>query len=117
MVTDEYGDVRGIVTPVDILRAIAGGMPDIGSRERAEMVAREDGSWLVDGHLPARELAAALDMPELAGDDYHTTAGFVLHRLGRIPRAGDKLTWRNLEVEVVDMDGPRIDKLIIKRRL
>jgi putative hemolysin len=117
VVTDEYGDVRGIVTPVDILRAIAGGMPDIGSRERAEMVARDDGSWLVDGHLPARELAAALDMPELAGDDYHTTAGFVLHRLGRIPRAGDRLTWRNIEVEVVDMDGPRIDKLIIKRRL
>ena len=116
VVTDEYGDVRGIVTPIDILRAIAGGMPDIGSRERAEMVAREDGSWLVDGHLPARELAAALDMPELAGDDYHTTAGCVLHRLGRIPRAGDRLTWRNLEVEVVDMDGPRIDKLIIKRR-
>lgn len=116
VVTDEYGDVRGIVTPIDILRAIAGGMPDIGSRERAEMVAREDGSWLVDGHLPARELAAALDMPELAGDDYHTTAGFVLHRLGRIPRAGDRLTWRNIEVEVVDMDGPRIDKLIIKRR-
>jgi putative hemolysin len=116
VVTDEYGDVRGIVTPVDILRAIAGGMPDIGSRERAEMVARDDGSWLVDGHLPARELAAALDMPELAGDDYHTTAGFVLHRLGRIPRAGDRLTWRNIEVEVVDMDGPRIDKLIIKRR-
>ena len=117
VVTDEYGDVRGIVTPVDILRAIAGGMPDIGSRERAEMVVRDDGSWLVDGHLPARELAAALDMPELAGDDYHTTAGFVLHRLGRIPRAGDRLTWRNIEVEVVDMDGPRIDKLIIKRRI
>lgn len=116
IVTDEYGDVRGIVTPIDILRAIAGGMPDIGSRERAEIVTRQDGSLLVDGHLPARELAVALDIPELAHDDYHTTAGFVLHRLGRIPRAGDRLTWRNLEVEVVDMDGPRIDKLIIRRR-
>ena len=116
IVTDEYGDVRGIVTPIDILRAIAGGLPDIGSRERAEIVTRADGSLLVDGHLPARDLAAALDMPELAHDDYHTTAGFVLHRLGRIPRAGDRLTWRNLEVEVVDMDGPRIDKLIFRRR-
>lgn len=116
IVTDEYGDVRGIVTPIDILRAIAGGLPDIGSRERAEIVTRPDGSLLVDGHLPARELAAALDMPELAHDDYHTTAGFVLHRLGRIPRAGDRLTWRSVEVEVVDMDGPRIDKLIFRRR-
>lgn len=116
VVTDEYGDVRGIVTPIDILRAIAGGLPDIGSRERAEMRVREDGSWLVDGHLPARELAAALDVPDLAGEDYHTAAGFVLHRLGRIPRAGDRLTWRNLEVEIVDMDGTRIDKLIVKRR-
>lgn len=116
VVTDEYGDVQGIVTPIDILRAIAGGLPDIGSRERAEALRREDGSWLVDGHLPARELAATLDMPELAAGDFHTAAGFVLHRLGRIPRTGEHLAWRGLDVEVVDMDGPRIDKLIFRRK-
>jgi putative hemolysin len=116
VVTDEYGDVQGIVTPIDILRAIAGGLPDIGSRERAEALRREDGSWLVDGHLPARELAATLDMPELAAGDFHTAAGFVLHRLGRIPRTGEHLAWRGIDVEVVDMDGPRIDKLIFRRK-
>lgn len=114
VVTDEYGGIEGVVTPADILKTIAGELPELGSRERPEIVAREDGSFLVDGHMPVEELQRALvrnDMTQPA--DYHTVAGFVLARLGRVPRVGDTLTWRGLRVEIVDMDGPRIDKLLV----
>jgi len=114
LITNEYGDIDGVATPIDVLRAIAGEMQDIGSRERADIVKREDGSWLVDGHLAIEELQHQLGRRDMAsGGDYHTAAGFVLARLGRIPKAGDTLTWRDLKVEVVDMDSTRIDKLLI----
>ncbi|MBC7982262.1 MAG: HlyC/CorC family transporter [Candidatus Obscuribacterales bacterium] len=114
LVTDEYGDIAGVATPIDLLRAIAGELRDIGSRERAEMTRREDGSWLVDGHLPIEELQQQLGRKDmLSASDYHTVAGFVLARLGRIPKAADVLTWRDLKIEVIDMDGTRIDKLLI----
>jgi putative hemolysin len=91
-------------------------MQDIGSRERAEFIKREDGSWLVDGHLAIDELQHQLGRTDMASrGDYHTVAGFVLARLGRIPKAGDSLTWRDLKIEVLDMDGTRIDKLSIAR--
>lgn len=114
VITDEYGDIEGVATPIDILKAIAGQLPEIGATERAEARQREDGSWLVDGHLPIEDLQNALGRRDLAQpNDYETAAGFVLWRLGRIPKAGDKLTWRDVAVEVVDMDGPRIDKLLV----
>lgn len=115
VVTDEYGAIEGVATPVDLLRAIAGELPDLGSRERAEMTPREDGSWLVDGHLSIEEVQQRLgrrDMDSRNGE-YHTLAGFVLARLGRIPRAGDVLSWRDLRLEIVDMDGLRIDKVLL----
>jgi putative hemolysin len=114
IVTDEYGGIVGVATPVDVLRAIAGGLSDIGSRERAEIAQRSDGSWLVDGHLSIEELQHQLARTDMASaGDFHTVAGFVLARLGRIPKAGDSLTWRDLKIEVVDMDGTRIDKVLI----
>jgi putative hemolysin len=115
VVTDEYGEIEGITTPIDILKAIAGELPELGSRERPEALQREDGSWLVDGHLPIEELQSRLGRRDMAGRDYHTVAGFVLARLGRIPRAGDTLTWRDLKVEIVDMDGVRIDKILLSK--
>ena len=115
VVTDEYGEIEGITTPIDILKAIAGELPDLGSRERPEAVARPDGTWLVDGHLPIEELQRRLNRRDMAGRDYHTVAGFVLARLGRIPKAGDTLTWRDLRIEIMDMDGVRIDKILLKR--
>lgn len=115
VVTDEYGEIEGITTPIDILKAIAGELPDVGSRERPETVQREDGSWLIDGHLPIEELQRRLNRRDMVGRDYHTVAGFVLARLGRIPRAGDTLTWRDLKVEIVDMDGVRIDKILLSK--
>jgi putative hemolysin len=115
VVIDEYGAVEGVATPIDILKAIAGELPDVGSRERPEIVAREDGSLLIDGHLPIDELQRALGRRDMASVDYHTAAGFVLARLGRIPQAGDVVTWRGLRFEVIDMDGKRIDKLLAVR--
>ena len=115
VVTDEYGEIEGITTPIDILKAIAGELPDLGSRERAEWTVREDGSWLVDGHMPIEELQQRLGRRDMGGRDYHTVAGFVLARLGRIPKAGDTLTWRDLKIEIMDMDGVRIDKILLSR--
>ncbi|MFC4312956.1 hemolysin family protein [Steroidobacter flavus] len=116
VVTDEYGEIEGITTPIDILKAIAGELPDLGSRERAEYVQREDGSWLVDGHMPIEELQQRLGRRDMGGRDYHTVAGFVLARLGRIPKAGDTLTWRDLKIEIMDMDGVRIDKILLRKQ-
>src|SRR5690606_25502742 len=115
VVTDEYGEIEGITTPIDILKAIAGELPELGSRERPEAIARPDGTWLIDGHLPIEELQRRLNRRDMAGRDYHTVAGFVLARLGRIPKAGDKLAWRDLRIEIVDMDGVRSDKILLAR--
>lgn len=116
VVTDEYGEIEGITTPIDILKAIAGELPDLGSRERAEWIQRDDGSFLVDGHMPIEELQQRLTRRDMGGRDYHTVAGFVLARLGRIPKAGDTLTWRDLKIEIVDMDGVRIDKILLRKQ-
>ena len=81
------------------------------------MIVSGDGSWLVDGHLSIHEVEQTLQRTDLSsGDDYHTMAGFVLWHLGRLPVAGEKLRWRDLEVEIVDMDGPRIDKVVVTVR-
>jgi putative hemolysin len=117
VVTNEYGGIEGLVTPADILKAIAGDWPDMGSRESAGAVQREDGSWLMDGHLPIHEAERALGRNDLArGDNYNTMAGFVLWHLGRMPVPGEKLAWRDLAIEVIDMDGLVIDKLLVQPR-
>ena len=90
---------------------------DFGSRERAEVVRRDDGSWLVDAHLSIHEAATHLERSDLAGDgSYHTVAGFVLWHLGRLPSEGERLRWRDLEIAVIGMDGACIDKVLVKRR-
>ena len=113
IVTDEYGEIEGITTPIDILKAIAGELPELGSRERPEALQRSDGSWLIDGHMSIEELQRRLGRRDMVAREYHTVAGFVLARLGRIPKAGDTLTWRDLKIEIVDMDGVRIDKVML----
>ena len=117
VVTNEYGGIEGLVTPADILKAIAGDLPEMGSRDAAGAVQREDGSWLIDGHLPIHEAERALGRKDLArGDNYNTMAGFVLWHLGRMPVPGEKLAWRDISVEVIDMDGLVIDKLLVQPR-
>jgi putative hemolysin len=90
VVTNEYGGIEGVVTPADILKAIAGELPEMGSRDSASLVQRDDGSWLMDGHLAVKEAERVLLRRDLARDDYHTMAGFVLWHLGRMPVAGER---------------------------
>jgi putative hemolysin len=117
VVTNEYGGIEGLVTPADILKAIAGDLPEMGSRDSAGAQQREDGSWLMDGHLPIHEAERVLSRRDLSrGENYNTMAGFVLWHLGRMPVSGEKLAWRDLSIEVVDMDGLVIDKLLIEPR-
>ena len=113
----EYGEIQGLVTPVDILRAITGGLSDLSSRERSEAIRREDGSWLFDGQIPIHDVERILERNDLAsGDNFNTLAGFVLWHLGRLPTAGECLTWRDLRLEVLDLDGQRIDKILVGPR-
>jgi putative hemolysin len=117
IVTNEYGGIEGLVTPADILKAIAGDLPEMGSRDSAGAQQRDDGSWLIDGHLPIHEAERVLARRDLSrGENYNTMAGFVLWHLGRMPVPGEKLAWRDLAIEVVDMDGLVIDKLLVQPR-
>jgi putative hemolysin len=115
VIVDEYGTTEGIVTPTDVLETIAGDLPGHGEAEEPDMVAREDGSWLVDGLTPLdefRDRLAVRGLEEAAG--YHTVAGLALDRLGHIPVSGEHFTHAGYRFEVVDMDGRRIDKLLVQ---
>jgi len=116
VVVDEYGSVEGIVTLTDILESIAGELPEAGQDADAGMIRREDGSWLVDGMLPVDEVESRVGVLDLKGEGtYHTLAGFVLERIGHVPTASEHFLWRGHRFEVVDMDGRRIDKVLIQR--
>jgi magnesium and cobalt exporter, CNNM family len=116
LVIDEYGGIQGLVTPSDILEAIVGDLPEAGEQVEPLAVQREDGSWLLDGMLPVDEFKDLFDLDELPGEDqgiYQTLAGFVIMQLGRIPTAADHFEWEGLKIEVVDMDGNRVDKVLV----
>ncbi len=115
VVVDEYGGLEGIVTPTDILTAIAGDLPeDIADLEADEAVRRDDGSWLMDGMIGIDEAERFLERKDMRGDeDFETLAGFVLARLGHIPQTGEHFEWNGLRFEVVDMDGRRIDRMLV----
>lgn len=114
VVVDEYGSVQGIVSPTDILKTIAGAVPEHGEPPEIDAVLRENGSWLVDGMMPVDEFEDRLGLRGLkVTGDFDTIAGFVLWQLGRLPKAGDSFVWNRWHFEVVDMDGRRIDKLVV----
>ena len=116
VVVDEHGGVEGIVTLGDILEEIVGEMTVAGAALRAAITRREDGSWLVDASLSMEEFREALGLGERRAEqrqDYRTVGGFILARLGRIPEEGEQLDADGLHFEVVDMDGHRIDKLLV----
>ena len=116
VVVDEYGSVEGVVTMTDILEAIAGELPDHSHDGDASAVQREDGSWLVDGMTPVEEVEALVGMKNMKGEgDFHTIAGFLLDRFGHVPTAAEHFHWNGIRFEVVDMDGRRIDKILIQR--
>jgi putative hemolysin len=116
VIVDEHGSIEGVVTPSDILTAIAGELPESASEEPAEAVARDDSSWLVDGSMSVDDVERLLKQGNMrSGDDYTTVAGFVLAQLGHLPTTGESFRWKGLRFEVVDMDGRRIDKLLVQR--
>jgi putative hemolysin len=118
LVTDEYGDVVGLVTLHDILEAIVGYVRIAGESEEAPVVVREDGSWLIDGHTPIEEIKETLGVKRFPGEaegHYRTIAGLIMFVLNRIPATGDRIIIGDLQYEVVDMDGNRVDKVMVTR--
>jgi putative hemolysin len=116
LVMDEYGAVEGLVTATDLLIAIVGELPEHPGEAAGAFVQRADGTWLVDGSAPMEEVAARFGIEALPEDErgaYHTMGGFVMARLGRVPKASDRFDWGGLRFEVVDMDGRRIDKVLV----
>jgi putative hemolysin len=116
-VVDEYGAVQGLITERDLLEAITG---EFGAEagDEAWAVKRADGSWLMDGLIPVPELKDRLELKEVPEEDrgrYNTLAGMVMLLLGRLPTTGDSVEWDGWRFEVVDLDGKRVDKLLVQR--
>jgi putative hemolysin len=105
-----------LVTRKDILEAIVGALPRLEDIEDPQVVRREDGSWLLDGTLAIEDFKDLFEIPELPGEkqgNYHTLGGFVITHLGRIPTAADHFEWQKFRFEVMDMDGNRVDKVLV----
>lgn len=120
LVVDEYGEIQGLVTLTDVLEAMVGELPSEADAHDPDVVRRDDGSLLLDGALPIerfRDLFPRESEELEASRDFQTLAGLVLFTLGHIPKTGDVLNWHGLRLEVVDMDGMRIDKLLVSRSL
>ncbi len=115
-VTNEYGIVEGIVTLHDLIEHLVGDLPEIG--EEAEIIEREDGSWLIDGSTKVHDVFELLDIEEMPGyedEEYTTMGGFVMYYLKRIPKAGEHFTVKRYRFEIVDTDQARIDKVLVRR--
>lgn len=116
MVVNEYGGIEGIVSMTDIMEAIVGEFPMPGEPFEASIMEREGGSWLVDGMLSIEEFKDHFNLRELPGEDeghFRTVGGFVINFLGQIPKATDSFHFDDYYVEVMDMDGNRVDKVLI----
>lgn len=117
VVADEFGSVVGVVTLVDVLKAIVGDVPSLEERIRPEIRAREDGSWLADGTVDVETIEEAIPTLRFPPDDerdYQTLAGFVMEQLGHIPEEGETFTALGWQFEIIDMDRPRIDKVLLR---
>ncbi len=116
IVVNEYGDTEGLITLEDVLEQLVGQIEDEYDRVEQAIIRREDGTFLVDGLLPADQVRELLDVERLPGEEnyqFNTLAGFVVGQLGRLPRVGDRVFADGHRFEVVDMDGRRIDRVII----
>lgn len=115
-IVNEYGTLEGMITLNDVLEAIVGDVPQSG-QEEYEIVERPDGSFLVDAQIPFYDFLSHFDKTEWMNEgeqDFDTLAGFVLHELKHIPKSGERFDWNGFDFEIIDMDGQRIDKLLIK---
>ena len=116
LVVDEYGGIEGLLTHHDILEAIAGDMPLGKTPPEPKAVQRKDGSWLLDGMLSIDEFKEIFHLDNLPGekkDTFQTLGGFIFTQMGRVPSASEQFEWNGLRFEVVDMDGKRIDKVLV----
>jgi len=116
IVVDEYGSVKGLVTLNDILEAIVGELPSLDESDETYAVRREDGSWLLDGMLPMDEFKDLLGLGGFKEEEsgrFLTLSGYVFTKMGRIPAAGDRFESDGLRFEIMDMDGNRIDKILV----
>ena len=116
LVVDEYGGIEGLLTHHDILEAIAGDMPFGEKVNESKAVQRQDGSWLLDGMLGVDEFKELFQLEVLPGeknDAYQTLGGFIFTRMGRVPSVSEHFVWNHLRFEIVDMDGKRIDKVLV----
>jgi putative hemolysin len=116
LVVDEYGGIEGLLTHHDILEAIAGEMPFGKTPVESKAVQRSDGSWLLDGMLTVDEFKEIFHLDSLPGekrDAYQTLGGFLFTQMGRVPSVPDRFEWNDLCFEIVDMDGKRIDKVLV----
>lgn len=110
LVIDEFGALQGLLTITDILEEIVGEMEN----EEPQATQRQDGSWLLDGMLEVDEFKEIFDLPVLPHEDeYETLSGFVMVSLGRVPQPADRFEWHGLKFEVMDMDGRRVDKVLV----
>ncbi len=117
MVVDEYGVIQGLITLHDLFEEIVGDITDFNEEpEEPQIIQREDGSWLLDGMLSIEDLLERFEIPESAIErgNYHTLGGFAIMQLGKIPISGEHFEWRKLRFEIVDMDGKRVDKVLVE---
>lgn len=120
LVIDEFGGVQGVVTLNDILESIVGDLPDQGESEEPLATQRADGSWLIDGTMPVDEFVDRLAIKSLPGEDerlFQTVGGFVVTYLGHFPKTGETFTWPGWQAEILDMDGLRVDKVLVSAHL
>jgi putative hemolysin len=115
LIVDEYGTIDGMVTLTDVLEAIVGDIPALDEKGEPAATRRDDGSWLLDGMMPVDELQMLLDLDDLPEEsgDYDTVGGLFMAQMGRVPAVGDKFEWKEMRFEVVDMDGHRVDKVLV----
>lgn len=115
IVVDEYGTIIGMVTMDDVVDALVGEMTEI-DQEEYSIVKRDDSSWLVDGQYSAVDFAKAFKLVDIIENGYHTVAGLVLQKLNRLPDVGEKLMIGDYEIEIIDKDGHRIDKVLVTKK-
>jgi putative hemolysin len=115
IVLDEYGTVEGLLSLTDILEAIVGDMPLGDEDDEPQAVQRADGSWLLDGRMPLDDFRDLFELASVTEGDFHTLAGLVVTELGHIPRVAESFERFGLSFEVVDMDGNRVDRIMVKR--
>ncbi|MDD5036111.1 MAG: hemolysin family protein [Methylococcaceae bacterium] len=118
LVIDEYGELLGLLTLNDVMEAIVGDIASADLEEEPLLAQREDGSWLIDGKMPVDQFKNLFHLDELPDEgkgNYHTVGGFVMVHIGKVPTAADHFHWKDLRIEVVDMDKNRVDKILVSQ--